>query len=618
MASQVSISFLPQHIPVTCQHGETVWDAAMKAGIYIRGECNGKGVCGKCHVIADPPDNLYPPDADELKRFPAAGKDPSNRLACKAKPKGPVAIQIPDSLFDDEPISGKTDIAGDFSVSPMVKRFVACYPDANANVENTPAVFEKKITKAVEQSCGQKIFFRSPKIISGAIRPESRANDITLVFHHERGVTSVYPGKKEKSLGLALDIGTTTIAMYVCDMITGCVLFADAVLNPQRRYGEDVISRIEMADQDPTGLKRLQSILIQAINALIQRSLSRTHAAYDDIDEITVVGNTVMQHVFAGVHPHPLGIWPYMPVSNCFQNITAKDAGLSISPETNIYIFPVVSGFVGGDTLAAVLAESDGYPDDIRLIIDIGTNGEIVLMTPKGIWATSCATGPAFEGGHLFCGMRASPGAIYSVLFDPSDFQFICHTIGEEQGVRPIGICGSGVIDAMAVMLKNRMVLPNGRLNEKRPNIMCDTDGLGNHIIMVDKKHTGTGNDIVITLGDIRQIQLAKAAMAVGIDTLLKRAGITRVDTTVLTGAFGVTFDWKHACDIGMFPECVMESRVEPKINLAGIGSIKALLDRRQREKTVRLQQQIHFIDLSTDAEFSSAFPAATQFPDHT
>lgn len=616
MPNQFILSFLPENRQVTAETGETVWDAACRAGIYIRGECNGKGICGKCRITPDPPDNLLPPDEEEQRLLSDSADHVSCRLACRAGIKGPVTIRVPDIPTQDEPVTGKTDIFGDFSLSPSVERLFAAVPDAAAVTQEKLITVTEMMMEDIKHRHGREIFFHSLEVLRSLSIPEWPAGEITLVLHDEKGITSVYPGRKERSLGLALDIGTTTVAAYVCDMRTGHILFADALLNPQRRYGEDIISRIETADRESPGLNGLHAILIHAVNALINQCLSRIGASADDVDEVTVVGNTVMEHLFAGLHPHRLGVWPYQPVSRRFMNITAKEAGLALSSGVNTFIFPVVSGFVGGDTLAAVLAEADGYPGDIRLIIDIGTNGEIVLMTPEGIWATSCATGPAFEGGHLSRGMRAAPGAIDKVSPGPSGRGFLYHTLGEEYGMRPMGICGSGIIDAVALMLKNGIILPNGRLNEKDPSVIRDPDGIGCRIILAPKEDGPAGEDIYLSILDVRQIQLAKAAMAVGIEMLMKRAGVSRVDATVLTGAFGVKFDWAHACDIGMFPACLTESKVEPKVNLAGIGAVKALLDRRHRREADHLQKAIRLVELSTDPQFSNAFAKATRFPD--
>ncbi|MBU0991599.1 MAG: DUF4445 domain-containing protein [Proteobacteria bacterium] len=615
MHDKITLTFHPENRHILANAGETIWEAANHAGACIRGECNGRGVCGKCIVSVEPAENLSAPDEDEQALLSDNGSDPRKRVACQARIKGPLTVHIPEASLPDEPVSGKTGISGTFSPDPAIRRFFVKSPPADTVPGHKNTGMAERIAEEINRCYGQKVFFQSTAAIRQLSMPACKADELTLVHHAEKGITAVYPGKQEKSLGLAFDIGTTTIAAYICDMNTGNVLFACATLNPQYRYGEDVISRVDMANQASFGLDRLQSIVVQAANTLIQTCLSEINASSQDIDDVVIVGNTVMEHIFAGIHPHGLGSWPFMPISRCFTEITAKDVGLDISPGTPVHMFPVISGFVGGDALAAVLAEIDGYPSDIRLIIDIGTNGELMLLTPEGIWATSCATGPAFEGGHLSCGMRATTGAVYKVAVDPSNNRFTCHALGEEHGARPVGVCGSGVIDAIAVMLKSGMILQNGRFDEKKPNVISDDNGIGRKIILVPKEISGTGDDIFLSIRDIRQIQLAKAAMAVGIDALLKKADIKKIDTTVLTGAFGVKFNWQHACDIGMFPPCVMTSSVEPKINLAGIGGIKALLNKNQRTRADSLQKQIHFVELSTDAEFSKAFANATRFP---
>jgi uncharacterized 2Fe-2S/4Fe-4S cluster protein (DUF4445 family) len=412
-----------------------------------------------------------------------------------------------------------------------------------------------------------------------------------------------------------VDIGTTTIAAYLCDMKNGNVLTAEGILNPQCQYGEDVISRISMSNQRKDGLLRLQKIVVKAVNQLIRSCLKTAKASHEDIDEVTVVGNTTMEQIFAGIHPHSLGVSPYLPIIQNIPDHKTGNLGLDLSPGTNVYFFPVKSGFLGGDILAAILAEEAHHRNETCLIIDIGTNGEIALVTPKNIWMTSCATGPAFEGGQLSCGMRATAGAVYQVRSESEGHPFSWRILGEEDGVKAVGICGSGVIDAIAVMCKADLILSNGRLNEKKSEVFCDDKGIGRKVLIVPSEKSQTEEGIFITLHDIRQVQLAKAAMAVGIEFLLQEAGVTQVDKTVLTGAFGARFDWQNAIDIGMFPVEISKSKVVTAENLAGVGAIMALLDKKKRNKIKQIHGEIHNIELAGQVDFSNKFAMATLFP---
>ena len=419
-----------------------------------------------------------------------------------------------------------------------------------------------------------------------------------------------------RSLGFAVDIGTTTLAGYLCDMRTGEVLTSAASVNPQRRYGEDVMSRISMTDSREGGLEKLQTLVIDGINYLITRCVEHVEATKDEIDEVTLAGNTTMQMIFAGFHPHGLGVSPYMPVLRSSINLKAREVGLAVNPGTNLYLFPVVSGFVGGDTVAAIVAEKPYLKDEISLVVDIGTNGELVLGNREKLWATSCATGPAFEGAQITCGMRAVSGAIYKVEVDPLTCQPSWSLFGDGDHIPPIGICGSGLIDAMAVMRETGILLPNGRLNEGKSGVISNEKGVGQEYALVPAEKSGTGKNIRIMLHDVRQFQLAKSALSVGIQLLMLKANVTRVDRLILTGAFGSRFNWRNGVVTGMFPRESAEGDVFSLENLAGLGAITALLDKKQREEADRVSESISFIELAMNPEFAVRFPQAIGFPE--
>jgi len=331
---------------------------------------------------------------------------------------------------------------------------------------------------------------------------------------------------------------------------------------------------------------------------------------------VTVVGNTTMQQIFSGLHPKGLGVAPYLPVSCEPRDARADDLGLTLNPATSVHIFPVVSGFVGGDTMGAVLSERPYETDEMTLIVDIGTNGEVVLGNRHGLWATSCATGPALEGAHIQCGMRAVPGAIAGVTIEAAGFQVACKVVGNG-GSSPVrGICGSGVIDAVAEMLKTGLLRVSGRFCEDLPGVVKDEGGIGRKFILIPGDAASGQREIAITLADIRQIQLAKAALTVGIKLLMRTAGVECIDRLVLTGAFGARFNWKNAVAIGMLPEAAAKGIVQSVENAAGRGAVMALLDGRLRKQTADLARKIRFLELAEHSDFAMEFAANTLFPD--
>ncbi|MCA1787515.1 MAG: ASKHA domain-containing protein, partial [Desulfobacteraceae bacterium] len=406
--------------------------------------------------------------------------------------------------------------------------------------------------------------------------------DLTVVFQEDGAVTAVYKGLHPTSLGLAFDIGTTTIAAYLCDMTDGKILTANAMVNPQRRYGEDVISRIAATSADADHLSAQQHLATGAMNHLIDKCLETVGKDRAAIDSITMVGNTTMQHLIAGLNPHTLGIAPYLPVLQKGLATTADELGLNVSPAVPVYIFPVVSGFLGGDILAACLGDQAHIHDEKTLIIDIGTNGELLLSTGTKLWATSCATGPALEGAQISSGMRAATGAVSRVWVHNG-------TIAHEtiNNAPAVGICGSGVIDILAAMRKSGIIRENGTFDPKKDGVTCDEKGFG-------RAFTLPGTNIQFLLKDVRQVQLAKAALYVGIELLLKRAGVHEVERTILTGAFGAKFDWKNARDIGMLPHNICKNKMIAAENLAGTGAVMALLNKTHEKEIQKLSRQVH------------------------
>jgi len=418
------------------------------------------------------------------------------------------------------------------------------------------------------------------------------------------------------TLGIAIDIGTTTLALYLCDLNSGEILHSAAEANPQRRFGEDVISRIAYCNDHDGGLEAMRRVIIDEINRLIDICLGITGARRDAIAKATVVGNTTMQHLFAGWHPGQLGKSPFMPESCDARDFSAAELGLALPESCRVHMFPVISGFVGGDTVGVMLSEKPYLKDEISLIIDIGTNGEIVLGNRDSIWVTSCATGPALEGAHIVCGMRASSGAIDTVHIDPDNYRVDYTVIGRKSGTDAKGLCGSGIIDVVAEMVKTGLIIPSGRLCEGLPGIHEDGNGIGREFDIVAGDDSSGRGRVVLTLGDVRQVQLAKAALATGIKLLMKKAGVDAIDRLVLTGAFGAHFNWKNAVVIGMLPDLVCEAEISTVANAAGRGAMLALLDEREKEEIQEAVGRVQLLELAEDPGFAMEFAFQTSFPE--
>lgn len=615
MSENYRITFQPMGLSVEVAPGTTIQEAVENTNIPVRFDCGGTGLCGKCRVIAEEAVSMSQLTEAELDILSPQELKNSYRLACQAQIQGALTITIPAQMVDSTEVRGKTGLRGSYPVDPMVERFVLpkdtpVIPDQGNSVDLSNWIIER--TKAIAD---REIYFEDLESLRQLSMPEVYESDITLINHDQKGVTAVIAGSSRQSLGLAVDIGTTTLAAYLCDFQSGEVVAAVASVNPQRRFGEDVISRIAMADEQASGLKILNDMIIDGINHLITRCLEKIGASPYNIDEVTLVGNTTMERIFAGCHPHGLGVSPYLPVFRGSNDLKAVDVGLKLNPGTNLYLFPVISGFVGGDTIGVILADGPHHRDETSMIVDIGTNGEIVLGNRNGLWSTSCATGPALEGAQISCGMRAISGAIYKVDIDSSTCQPTFMILGDDANILPLGICGSGIIDAIAAMRRAGILLSSGRMKEGMPGVIMDDRGVSREFILVPAEKSGTGDNISITLKDVRQFQLAKSAMAVGVELLMHHAGITKIERTVLTGAFGARFNWQNAVDTGMLPREVLSGEVLSLDNLAGVGAIMALLDKKKRKEADRLSRTTCSIELSLDSNFATRFAKCTIFP---
>jgi uncharacterized 2Fe-2S/4Fe-4S cluster protein (DUF4445 family) len=615
MSNNFRITFQPMGLFAEVVPDTTIRDAIGNMNIPIRFDCGGTGLCGKCRIIVETTDSMSPLTEEELDILSPQELGSLYRLACQARIQGNVTVTIPAQIADSREVRGKTCLGGSYPTDPLVERFILPKDRLTVADQSHAVDLSSWFAQRIKAATKREIYFKDLEALRQLSMPEAYESEMTLVNHAHKGITAVMSGSRQKSLGLAVDMGTTTLAAYLCDFHSGKVLSTAASVNPQRRFGEDVISRIAMADAKADGLQILNDLIISGINHLITRCVEQIGASTYDIDEVTLAGNTTMERFFARFHPHGLGISPYLPVFRDSNDLKAVEVGLILNPGTNLYLFPVISGFVGGDTVGAILADGPNHRDETCLIVDIGTNGEIVLGNRNGLWATSCATGPALEGAEISCGMRAVSGAINKVDIDPSTYRPTWTVLGNSTTILPLGICGSGIIDAIAAMRRAGILLPSGRLKEGMPGVISDKQGIGREFILVPAEKSGTGNNISITLMDVRQFQLAKSALAVGIELLMNHANITRVDRTVLTGAFGARFNWKNALDIGMLPREALSGKVLSLDNLAGVGAIMALLDQKKREEAARIPKTTRVIELAMDPNFAVRFRECTIFP---
>jgi uncharacterized 2Fe-2S/4Fe-4S cluster protein (DUF4445 family) len=433
-------------------------------------------------------------------------------------------------------------------------------------------------------------------------------------------ILDVKPGKEDDFYGIAIDVGTTTVAGYLCNLGTGELVTTQAMMNPQVVYGEDVMSRIAYTVTHPDGVEKVHRSIIDALNQLIGAVAQRSGLSSEDILELTIVGNTAMHHLFLKIDPQYLAVSPFTPVVHRSMDIKARDLGLKVHSSANVHILPVEAGFVGADNVGVLIAEEPYRQDAMVLIIDIGTNGELVMGNKKRLLSSSCATGPALEGAHIKFGMRAAPGAIERVRIDSNTLEVNFKTIGEKdwqlesKSGSAVGICGSGIIDVVAELFRNKIILPSGRFSQDIPSPRLRMSDQGPEFVVAWRDEASIGKDIIITQQDIRNVQLAKAALYTGAKLMMKKLGIEKLDKVILAGAFGTYINTEAAMILGMFPDCNLRN-VYAVGNAAGDGARIALLNREKRAEAEEIARKVEYVELTIEKDFQKEFIDALSFP---
>jgi len=614
------VVFAPSHKEITIEENRTILDAAREAGVYIDSQCNGKGKCGKCRIrVAE--GHTTPLTPQEAEFIGHSDRELGYRLACMARITGDVTILVSGENILTPAAAKKVFSKRSTVLNPAVKSYVI---DVTKEKDSGMLVC-KNITGLLFEQHGVgnlTVSGECLKEIENNI--EEGENKMTLFVWMDREVIAVRPGEDETALGLAIDIGTTTIALYICDLRTGEVLVSGSITNPQVLFGTDIMSRIAYSVDNPVvGIKRMREELIHSVNTVISRMAASKGFSSNQIMDATVVGNTVMHHIFLGFAPDQLGLYPFQPSVTGSMNIKARDTGLSMNPFSYVHVLPVEAGFVGADNVGVLLSEQPYEKDEISLVIDLGTNGELVLGNKERLMSCSCATGPAFEGAQISSGMRATAGAIERIRINPGTYEVDYAVIGRKgwasqhaRGkLKPIGICGSAILDAVASLFRAGVIGPNGAFT-KNPNIPGLRRGETGvkEFLFVPASETGIGRDIVLTQKDIRQIQLAKAAVQGGCRVMMRHFNLNSINRIIIAGAFGLHIDKENALAIGLFPYCPPEN-VLVVGNAAGHGAYLALVDKDKREEADRVARMVEHIELALEEDFQQEFMKALAFP---
>lgn len=628
MTDRVRVVFTPSGRQGDVVAGSTVLDAARSLGADLDTICGGRGICGRCQVqlgssksIALDPAQVSDPNLVELNYDGARPLLEGNRLGCQMKVLGDVVIDVPRESQVHRQVVRKRAELPDIEIDPAVRLYYV--EVADSTLGEAESDHSRLLTALKEQweLSGLRLHPRAiPEMQAALVEGKSA---VTVAVHDDTDITAVWPGFHEAALGIAFDIGSTTIAGHLVDLATGEILVSHGEMNPQIRFGEDVMSRVSYAMMNEGGAAELTAEVQRAIDRAVGELTTDAGVDRTDVLEIVLVGNPIMHHIFLGLDPTPLGAAPFNLATDRSVRIDASDLGVSAHPQSRVYVLPCIAGHVGADAAGAILSESPHTGSDIQLLVDVGTNAEIVLGNSNRLLAASSPTGPAFEGAQISGGQRAAPGAIERVRIDRETLEPRIKVVsGEhwsdqseffaETAKTPVtGICGSGIIEVIAELFLAGVVDEDGVVRGDTVSDRVVADGRTFAYVL------WTDPQILITQADVRAVQLAKAALHAGVRLLLDHYGTDSVDQIRLAGAFGNHIDPKFAMVLGMIPDCDLQ-RVSGAGNAAGTGATMALLSKTARREIEEVVRTVEKIETATEPSFQEHFVAALGIPNKT
>lgn len=615
--------------------GTAVLQAARSLGVDIDSVCGGRGICGRCqvllaegefakHGLVSKAENLSPPGAVEQEYCRSQSMEAGRRLSCSTQVLGDVVIDVPSGSQVHKQVVRKEAEAHDVHLDPLIRlHFVEVQqpdmhdPSGDLRRLEDALEFEWRLT---DLACDV--------IVLQQLQTALRKGDwkVTVAVHAGQQIVAVWPGFREHVYGLAIDVGSTTIAAHLCHLASGEVVASAGVMNPQIRFGEDLMSRVSYVMMNPGGEKEMTAAVRAALNELALDVSRQAGIEPQEILEATFVGNPIMHHLLLGINPVELGGAPFALATDRAITLWAVEIDFAIHRNARIYVLPCIAGHVGADTAGVILAERPDLSDKITLLVDVGTNAEIVLGNNQRLLACSSPTGPAFEGAQISCGQRAAPGAIERVRIDPLTleprFKVIgCELWSDEPGFADAvagsgvtGVCGSGIIEILAEMYLAGIIRHDGVINgdmaARNPRIQADGRTFSYELYQA----TGSAPALKIMQNDVRAIQLGKAALYAGVRLLMERMGVEKVDRIRLAGAFGSHIDVKYAMVLGMIPDCELE-QVSSAGNAAGTGARIALLDQRSRRDIETLVRRVEKIETAVEPRFQEFFVEAMAIP---
>ncbi len=631
----VHVVFTPSGKRGTIATGKSVLEAAQQLGVDLDTVCGGRGICDRCQIdhsigefakfkIHSNTEHLSLMSASEQAFFPD-GTATTRRLGCQAKLLGDVVIDVPPESQAHRQVVRKRLDVHNITVNPAVRLYYVEVPEPNMH---DPTGDLQRMLDALEFDWGLTDLAVDFHLL-GTLQAILRQGDwkVTLAIHNEKQVIAIWPGIKNKIYGVAIDVGSTTIAAHLCDLIGGQAINSCGRMNPQIRFGEDLMSRVSYVMMNPGGEADMTGAIQEALQQLIKELVVAVDVDINDVLDITLVGNPVMHHLLLGINPIELGGAPFALATDQALNIKTSDLNLMLNAGARAYILPCIAGHVGADAAAATLSEAPYEREQLTLLVDVGTNAEIVLGNNKRMVAASSPTGPAFEGAQISGGQRAAPGAIERVRIDKETLEPKFRVVGselwsdesgfkqeiEETGVT--GICGSGIIEVIAEMFLAGLIKADGVIDGTMAS-------RSNRVIAEEKTWSYNLYDagkvkVIITQTDVRAIQLAKSALYAGARLLMDKLNVEKVDRIRLAGAFGAHIDVKYAMVLGMIPDCDLQ-HVTSAGNAAGTGATITLLDTDARTEIEDVVKRIQKVETAVEPRFQEHFVEALAIPHKT
>ncbi|HUG04449.1 MAG TPA: ASKHA domain-containing protein [Steroidobacteraceae bacterium] len=612
--------------------GTPLLQAARALGVDVDSVCGGRGICGRCqvviaegefakHGVRSSAGSVSPVSDVESRYAGRRGLPADHRLSCSTLVQGDVVVDVPSSSQVHRQVVRKDADAREIRLNPVVRLH---YVEVQEPDMQDPSGDLRRLMNALEREwelTGLACDLAVLRDLQQALRKGQW--QVTVAVHDQRQIIAVWPGFHDKAFGMAVDVGSTTVAAHLCNLASGELVAAAGRMNPQIRFGEDLMSRVSFAMMNPGGALQMTAVIRDALSELA-RELARTAGIEpEDILELSLVGNPIMHHLVLGIDPTELGGAPFALAVDHSLTLRAASLSIAVHPDARIYVLPCIAGHVGADAAGMILAERPDLRPEITLLVDVGTNAEIVLGNRDRLLACSSPTGPAFEGAQISCGQRAAPGAIERVRIDPVTLEPRYKVIGSDlwsddpafaqetatSGVT--GVCGSGIIEVIAEMYLAGIINQDGVIDGRLA-------GRGDRIVATDRTFSYVLHRGEVTLqiaqNDVRAIQLAKAALHAGIRLLMDHLGIERIDRIGLAGAFGSHIDPKYAMVLGMIPDCALD-RVASIGNAAGAGSRIALLDSTARTTIEDLVRRVEKIETAVEPRFQAHFIDAMAIP---